>query len=801
MKLSNTTRRELIARYIHILKKCALLNAAILTSVALAAPAYATAVAKIGETEYETLKEAIDAATSSDEIIVMGDVEQGAGVSVKSGSNLTIDFGNNTYTAYEPSVGSTGTKSQIFQLLKDSVITMKNGTITVAEETGENGIFKMGIQNYADLTLDHITLDGRNMKPDGVNYTLSNNNGTVLIKNSEIIARTENDYAFDVYRWTTAGYGDVSVTVENSKIIGKIQVAASAGEIGADDKHELIISGGELVAVSEGSKIENHGTTTLNDVTLSGNISTGNGAAVLNTKTTNNERGILNLNNTTFTNNTSLLGGAVYGNAASQIHLSGNNIFAGNKAGDAKNDIYTDGVMTVDGSLTLDGGITGQGTLTFKNGATLNATLQSTTILADSIIFEGDNTINLTVANGLANDDYDFITATTSLTGVDQVKIGDNALYNLKLTDDGKISISVKSAAELAAGTAANAQQAAAMAAIVGTTGNGTTTGNAVAEAISTAIQSGRTDAAVQAVEDLAPTTSQVVIGTAQSVNSLLNTLAGNRMATVGRAGGDAFIGGALWAQGLYNHAKQDRSADTAGFDGDTRGIAFGLDGKVNQALTVGIGYGYTNTDADSGNRDIDVDGHNFFAYAEYKPTNWFVNGMLSYGYHKYTEKKNVLGIGMRARYDVNVYAANVMTGYAYDNGLTPEIGARYVMADTQSYNDGAQRIHSDKADVLTGVAGVKYTHAMQVQSMTIRPNVRLAATYDVISDKTKADVNVIGGGNYQITGKRLARFGMETGVGLETTMGDWTMSLNYDGSFRKDYQSHTGTLKAKYNF
>ena len=257
---------------------------------------------------------------------------------------------------------------------------------------------------------------------------------------------------------------------------------------------------------------------------------------------------------------------------------------------------------------------------------------------------------------------------------------------------------------------------------------------------------------AAKVAQDLAPTTSQEIMGIAQGVNHILSNVANNRMAAIGRSSGDAFVGGALWAQGLYNYTKQDKSVSTDGFKAHMSGLSFGVDGKVNDNLTVGIGYGYTYTDADAGARDIDIKGHNIFAYSEYQQGNWYVNGMLNYGFSKYTEKKAPAG-------------------------------------------------KTDNNDVLTGVAAIKYHQAYQAKDWTFKPNLRLGATYDMMSDNGQSVVNVIGGSSYQINSKRLNRFGVETGVGVEAIVGDWNLSLDYNGGFRADFQSHTGMLKAKYNF
>ena len=467
------------------------------------------------------------------------------------------------------------------------------------------------------------------------------------------------------------------------------------------------------------------------------------------------------------------------------------------------------GAMTNGGAVNVSGefdvtkaSIDGNGSITFKKNAKLTAELEKSLISAGSVTFEGNNTLNLKIANSLANNEYDFINA-GSLDGQDKVTIVDNALYNLKLTDEGKINVSVKSGAEIAKSIPSTAQEAAAISAIAGMAGNGTDAGNAIAEALSAAMQSDNKQTAINLTKDLAPTTSQEVMGVAQGVNSVLSNIAGGRMSAVGkgRSGGSAFTGGAVWAQGLYNHTKQDGSAATDGFKADTTGVAFGIDGKVNENLMFGIGYGYSNTDTDAGSRDIDVDGHNFFIYSEYKPDNWYVNGMLNYGFGKYTEKKAPAGIALKSKYDVNTYAANIMTGYDFTNGLTPEVGLRYLLTDQESYSDGVQRVKAKNNDVLTGIVGVKYHRDYKASKWSFKPNLHLAATYDMMSDDSEAMINVIGGGSYQITGEHLHRFGIETGVGFEASVGKWNLSMNYDGGFRKDFQSHTGMLRAKYNF
>ena len=189
-------------------------------------------VAKIGDTEYATLKDAFDAVKDGETIVVMKNCS-GNGIVVNSGRNFTVDFNNCTYDIDGTTVGSTGTETNGFQLLKDSTITFKNGKLTSTKA-------KILIQNYCNLTLENMELDGRNLNRSNPNYTLSNNNGNVVIDGTNILA-ADGMVAFDVCRY--ADYTGPSVTVQgNSVINGKVEISSSAPK--DDARHRLTISGG-----------------------------------------------------------------------------------------------------------------------------------------------------------------------------------------------------------------------------------------------------------------------------------------------------------------------------------------------------------------------------------------------------------------------------------------------------------------------------------------------------------------------------------------------------------------------------
>lgn len=200
---------------------------------------------------YATLKEAINDVTDGGTIKLLSNVDNAVGVSVPSGKNFTLDFNGKTYTLKDPGACSTGTESNGFQLLKDSTITFKNGTIKVAPG---NSSIKRIIQNYANLTLENMQIYAAN-RVGGEDYPLSFNNGNIVFKgNTSIITSSDSNIAFDVCKFSS--YPSTTVTFDESytgTINGKIVYDATDAST-----HKLTINGngtfGKIEASSKGEE-------------------------------------------------------------------------------------------------------------------------------------------------------------------------------------------------------------------------------------------------------------------------------------------------------------------------------------------------------------------------------------------------------------------------------------------------------------------------------------------------------------------------------------------------------------------
>lgn len=179
-----------------------------------------SAEAEMGDKLYKSFSGAIAAAKDGDTIKLLKDADCEA-IDIANNTfstGLTIDLGGHKLNIIDPMVGSTGTKTNALRFGKGNKITLQNGEITTS-------VAKHLIQNYSDLTLKNIKLDGSNLVWDGnqYTYTVSHSCGALSIdRDCEIIAE-EHGFAFDVSEWS--GYMGATATVESGATIsGKIEL-------------------------------------------------------------------------------------------------------------------------------------------------------------------------------------------------------------------------------------------------------------------------------------------------------------------------------------------------------------------------------------------------------------------------------------------------------------------------------------------------------------------------------------------------------------------------------------------------
>ena len=657
-----------------------------------------------------------------------------------------------TYTVTD-TLGTTAAGTMTIQGASDG------NSISTLNMNGQNG-FTVG--SGATLALDTVNIiDTKNTGGSFINNT----NGTVSLKDIYIAPNKNNTITNDA-TLNLSGTNYILTGINGNGITNILNGETIATHITQDK----VIIGNDVIFTANANNIdaniENNGTYSVSGGTISKNVTGG----------TFNVYGDVTLgsgaNLTTTT--TTVADGASFDVGTQSINL---------------------GNATINGTLKLSITDMAEGSTTYTGGQ----------INADTLNLGNTSALSLTIAPNLIKKDtstgaLNLINVSTSTTG-EFAQLLSNNRYKVTADGNGKFIITNYASAEdiirKAGGTRNNIATGVAWDEL---TASGGSTASYIQNILNDLSQHDA-QAYTGALTNLTPTDSMAIAEVTQDFNNLIGEQIATRLDEKGMSSGDVFENQGAWVQMLYNHSQQNDSHNNQGFTGKTAGVAFGLDGKVDDKLTIGLGYAYGQTDIDSYGRDTDVDGHTIYAYGKYQPSQWFVRGMVNYGIAKYDEKAIVAEITNKAKYDVYNYGARTFIGYDFANGFTPETGLKFTHIDRESYKDTiGQRINDDNMDILTASLGLKYSKNIVKEDYIFKPKARIATTYDLISDDTNAIVN-IETTSYNIKGDKLHRFGIESGIGAEIDVGNWTFSAEYDLGVRKDYTNHTGMLKAKYNF
>lgn len=457
----------------------------------------------------------------------------------------------------------------------------------------------------------------------------------------------------------------------------------------------------------------------------------------------------------------------------------GNNTFNSNVFGDAATVNIADGatlnmnnaVMDVN-KINLDG--------------TLIATLDranNTAPLFTANAFEGNGNLSLVIKD---EGEYNVFGGAT-FAGID------SAVYNLDWNGDGTtVRAGLKSAGDIAAdnglsGTAANT--------VLALTRSGNDMGLLAQETLS----GGDTGAIEHAAAALNPENTALAQSVATGIRNSIANIVSVRLADMGRKLGNITHGVShAWAQGMLN-----KTDNGSAFDYSMHGIAAGLDVIVNKDFTVGAGYAFHGADADMRVHDADMDANTLFIYGQYKPSQWYVNTMAHYTMAQYDYKSYAFGRTVNADRDVNSHGIQTNVGYELANGVTPELGLSYLHMDLDKYrNDMDFSASVTDADFVTASAGAKYAlNVTKFDSFLLRPQLHVAANYDVVSQTDGVDVIIPGAAPYGLSAKRLNRFAAEMGAGLSVVYRHMEVGLHYDLEWRGHYTSHTGMFNARYRF
>lgn len=327
----------------------------------------------------------------------------------------------------------------------------------------------------------------------------------------------------------------------------------------------------------------------------------------------------------------------------------------------------------------------------------------------------------------------------------------------------------------------------------------------------------------------LAPTqlTPQVIaVAVSPAVNAIVqhqDVLAANATGREerGLAAGSQGQRGAVWGQVLVSAATRDNVSAASPYHASSYGVMIGADLNAASKLAVGGAISWVNSTADgrgavSGSR-TELDSFQATGYFTWQPgdldtAGFAIDGQIGFGYNHYRQRRRIdfLGATARASFDGQQYLGNLRASYTIPlstmTSVTPFASLREVHLHNAAYREtgaGAANLSVRKLDVdaLSHEIGVQAAGIFEGASGRFAPTLKLgwSHTYDNGPIPLTA---VLGGVAFTSTAARGAADGAAVGVGLAFQSSDrFRIAVQYDGDLRRDFRSHSGTVKMTVNF
>ncbi|HRD65267.1 MAG TPA: Ig-like domain-containing protein [Candidatus Competibacter sp.] len=157
-----------------------------------------------------------------------------------------------------------------------------------------------------------------------------------------------------------------------------------------------------------------------------------------------------------------------------------------------------------------------------------------------------------------------------------------------------------------------------------------------------------------------------------------------------------------IFASGTFNFGNRDGTENQTGFDFKTREVTLGADYRFTGQFVLGTAFSYTavDTDMDSNGGYLDTRGYGLTLYGTYYPSDrFYVEGMVSYGWNDYDQRRNVayrvqnaaVNQSFDSSYNGQQFFADLGAGYEFARGnlsFGPEVRLSYLDMRLDSFQE-----------------------------------------------------------------------------------------------------------------
>lgn len=285
-----------------------------------------------------------------------------------------------------------------------------------------------------------------------------------------------------------------------------------------------------------------------------------------------------------------------------------------------------------------------------------------------------------------------------------------------------------------------------------------------------------------------------------------------------GLAAGEAIDGSGVWLQLLGNRASLNHSTTSSGFQSSAHGLSIGVDTYLSTDVIAGLAFSWVHSDLNGNGQsrgsDAEVDSYQIAAYGSWRPHGGavFFNGLLSVGRNDFTQSRSIDFLSSKASAHYKGWQSQIKLGAGIDFPLNEAITLT-PLASIQAArieNDGYQEKNAGVADLKVkrqGFNSVESELGIKLSAYTETEFGRLSGDWQTgwlhsFNNDAIATTATLGGVNFVTKTDRLAADGAH--VALRATLqrpDNISFSVEYDGMYRSQFDSHTASVRVRYDF
>jgi len=268
------------------------------------------------------------------------------------------------------------------------------------------------------------------------------------------------------------------------------------------------------------------------------------------------------------------------------------------------------------------------------------------------------------------------------------------------------------------------------------------------------------------------------------------------------------------YAHFFANNTDKDPSGKSPlGYESDTKGLSFGFDKKVDDKTIWGIYAGYTEKDIDF--TDVvpassdweEQDSWHIGAYMSKRFDKWIISDTLTYRTTDHDSFRRQADGDARASFDSWAVTNDIRAGYVVkeigENShweIVPEIGLNVGYFNRDGYTETNGYTYGDYDTTVTeGVIGIRFKGEFISKDGTrFSPYLRLSYVNVLSGDDVTIDETRYGTKRWFTEELDDDYFVADLGMTLYSA-GNFDMSLNYNGRFGDDTDSHGGWLRLEW--